>query len=132
MILIYHKNKDIKDIPLDYISWLSMFSKDSELRFAAKKEFIKRGFIMEATTVRDFREKLSSWFNKAKKNPVFISRKEERFVMISEEYYFEMKDQIDSLKTSLISALSDEETFTAKELKKGKQELKKEIEIGIR
>lgn len=81
---------------------------------------------METTTVRDFREKLSSWFNKAKNGPVFISRKEERFVMISEEEYFEMKDKIDSLKTSLISALSNEETFSVEQVKKSKtKKLKK-------
>jgi PHD/YefM family antitoxin component YafN of YafNO toxin-antitoxin module len=79
-----------------------------------------RSFIIETTTVRDFREKLSSWFNKAKNGTVFISRKEERFVMISEEEYFEMKDKIDSLKTSLILALSNEETFSVDEVKKSK------------
>lgn len=67
---------------------------------------------METTTVREFRQKLSSWFGKAKEEPVFISRKEERFVMISEETFFEMKDTIDELKTALIAELTDEESLT--------------------
>lgn len=76
---------------------------------------------METTTVRDFRERLSSWFNKAKVEPVFISRKEERFVMISEEEFFDMKDKIDSLQTSLISALSEKKKYSIEEVKKNKK-----------
>lgn len=80
---------------------------------------------METTTVRDFRERLSSWFDKAKKGPVFISRKSERFVMISEEEYFDLKDKIDSLKTALISSLSDEEVFSLEDVKKASKKIKK-------
>ena len=76
---------------------------------------------METTTVRDFRERLSSWFDKARTEPLFISRKEERFVMISEEEFFDMKDKIDSLQASLISALSEKKKYSIEEVKKNKK-----------
>lgn len=39
-----YKDKKIEEIPLDYLSWLIMFCKSSDVKFAAKKEFAKRGF----------------------------------------------------------------------------------------
>ena len=38
--------------------------------------------------LKEIREKLDEWFNKAKKSPVFISRKNEKFVLIKEELLF--------------------------------------------
>lgn len=71
---------------------------------------------MNTPTVREFREKLSEWFDTAKSSPVFISRKSDRFVMINESEYLDLKEQISDLKSALISELRNEKTFSADEV----------------
>lgn len=80
---------------------------------------------MNTTTVREFRERLSSWFEKSKTGPVFISRKDERFVMLSEEDYYELKDKIDTLQSALISEMSGEKSYRAKDILRKNKDLKK-------
>lgn len=65
-----------------------------------------------ATTVAKFREKLSTWLDSAKTEPVFINRGEERFALMDEEYYRELQQKVSDLQSSLIAVLADNEEST--------------------
>jgi PHD/YefM family antitoxin component YafN of YafNO toxin-antitoxin module len=74
---------------------------------------------MDNTNSRTFRTKLSEFFNTATKKPVAISRGTERFVLMNEKEYLNLKDEVLSLQRNLISMLEvrsgQSETFTNSE-----------------
>jgi len=57
------------------------------------------------TNSRDFRTKLSEFFDHAIKNPVSISRGTDRFVLMNEKEYIDLKDEVMSLQRNLLSVL---------------------------
>lgn len=59
----------------------------------------------EATTTRNFRENLKHFFDLAIENPVAINRATERYVLMSENEFVKMKEEIMNLQKSLISSL---------------------------
>ena len=71
--------------------------------------------------LEEFRQKLSEWFKRESEKPLFIIRGEERFVLLKEEEYFDMKDSIESLSSALRSHLNDEKTYTSDEVFKRKR-----------
>jgi PHD/YefM family antitoxin component YafN of YafNO toxin-antitoxin module len=68
------------------------------------------------TNSRDFRTKLSEYFDRALKKPIAISRGTDRFVLMSEKEYLDLKDEVMSLQRNLLSVLDlrseKTETFT--------------------
>lgn len=74
---------------------------------------------MDNTNSRTFRTKLSEFFDKAMKKPVSIARGSDRFVLMSEEEYLNLKDEVLSLQRNLISMLEvrggKSENFNSKE-----------------
>ena len=74
---------------------------------------------MDNTNSRTFRTKLSEFFDIAVKKPVAIARGTERFVLMNEEEYFNLKDEVLSLQRNLISMLEvrggKSETFNSDE-----------------
>ncbi|HAZ14218.1 MAG: hypothetical protein A2X86_22420 [Bdellovibrionales bacterium GWA2_49_15] len=59
----------------------------------------------ESTTTRSFRENLKHFFDLAKENPIAINRGAERFVLLSENEFVKMKEEVMNLQKSLISTL---------------------------
>ena len=57
------------------------------------------------TNSRDFRTKLSEFFDHAIKKPVSISRGTDRFVLMNEKEYLDLKDEVMSLQRNLLSVL---------------------------
>lgn len=74
---------------------------------------------MDNTNSRTFRTKLSEFFDMAAKKPVAIARGSDRFVLMNEEEYLNLKDEVLSLQRNLISMLEvrsgKSETFTNSE-----------------
>lgn len=65
---------------------------------------------METTTnSRNFRTKLSEFFDKAISKPVAISRGSERFVLMNESEYLDLKDEVLSLQRNLLAMLQKNE-----------------------
>lgn len=54
---------------------------------------------------RNFRENLKGYFDKAKESPLAINRGNDRFVLMSDDEYVKMKEELMNLQRSLISAL---------------------------
>lgn len=63
----------------------------------------------EITSSKDFREKLSSFFDVALKKTVSISRGTDRFVLVNEAEYLDLKDEVLSLQRNLIALLESPE-----------------------
>ncbi len=57
------------------------------------------------TNSRTFRTKLSEFFNAAIKKPVSIIRGGDRFILLNEEEYLNLKDEVASLQRSLLAML---------------------------
>jgi PHD/YefM family antitoxin component YafN of YafNO toxin-antitoxin module len=57
------------------------------------------------TNSRTFRTKLSEFFDMAVKKPVAIARGTDRFVLMNEEEYLNLKDEVLSLQRNLLAAL---------------------------
>lgn len=74
---------------------------------------------MDNTNSRTFRTKLSEFFDIATRKPVAIARGTERFVLMNENEYLNLKDEVLSLQRNLISMLEvrggQSETFTNSE-----------------
>lgn len=64
---------------------------------------------MDNTNSRTFRTKLSEFFDLATKKPVAIARGNDRFVLMNEEEYLNLKDEVLSLQRNLISLLDSPE-----------------------
>lgn len=60
---------------------------------------------MDNTNSRTFRTKLSEFFDIAAKKPVAIARGSDRFVLMNENEYLNLKDEVLSLQRNLISML---------------------------
>ena len=58
-----------------------------------------------ATTARNFRENLKHFFDLANENPIAINRGAERYVLLSENEFVKMKEEVMNLQKGLISAL---------------------------
>lgn len=71
---------------------------------------------MDNTNSRTFRTKLSEFFDVASKKPVAIARGGDRFVLMNEEEYLKLKNEVLTLQRNLISMLEirggKSETFT--------------------
>ena len=52
-----------------------------------------------------FRTKLSEFFDKALRKPVSIARGNDRFILMNEEEYLDLKDEVLSLQKNLLSML---------------------------
>jgi PHD/YefM family antitoxin component YafN of YafNO toxin-antitoxin module len=61
----------------------------------------------ETTNSKDFREKLSSYFDIAKEKPVAVTRGKDRFVLMSESEYLDLQDEVLALQRNLLSLLSN-------------------------
>lgn len=59
----------------------------------------------EVTSSKDFRDKLSDFFNIALKKTVSISRGKDRFVLMNESEYLDLRDEVLTLQRNLISLL---------------------------
>jgi len=59
----------------------------------------------ESTTTRNFRENLKHFFDLARETPVAINRGAERYVLMSENEFVKMKEEVMNLQKSLISTL---------------------------
>lgn len=59
----------------------------------------------EATTTRNFRENLKHFFDLAHENPIAINRGAERYVLMSENEFVKLKEEVMNLQKSLISTL---------------------------
>lgn len=57
------------------------------------------------TNPENLRTKLSEFFDKALQNPVSIARGDDRFILMNEEEYFDLKDEVLSLRRNLFSML---------------------------
>ncbi len=57
------------------------------------------------TNSRTFRTKLSEFFDMAVKKPVAIARGTDRFILMNEEEYLNLKDEVLSLQRNLLAAL---------------------------
>lgn len=76
----------------------------------------------EKTNSRNFRTKLSEYFDKALKEPVSIIRGNDRFILLDESKYVELKDEVISLQKNLIGMLQVQE---------GKSEKFANLEDGV-
>jgi PHD/YefM family antitoxin component YafN of YafNO toxin-antitoxin module len=70
----------------------------------------------EPTTTRNFRENLKHFFDLAGKNPIAINRGSERYVLMSENEFVKMKEEVFNLQKSLISTLQHLNGETAPEI----------------
>jgi PHD/YefM family antitoxin component YafN of YafNO toxin-antitoxin module len=59
----------------------------------------------EVTSSKDFREKLSKFFDIALEKTVAISRGKDRFILMNEEEYLNLRDEVLSLQRNLIALL---------------------------
>ena len=59
----------------------------------------------ENTNSRNFRTKLSEFFDKARKSPIAIARGSDRFILVNEVEYLSLKDEVMSLQKNLISMM---------------------------
>lgn len=59
----------------------------------------------ENTNSRNFRTKLSEFFDKARKSPIAITRGNDRYILVNEEEYLSLKDEVMSLQKNLISMM---------------------------
>jgi PHD/YefM family antitoxin component YafN of YafNO toxin-antitoxin module len=62
-----------------------------------------------STNSRTFRTKLSEFFDMALKKPVAIARGTDRFILMNEEEYLKLKDEVLSLQRNLLAALEVQE-----------------------
>jgi hypothetical protein len=67
----------------------------------------------ETTTTRNFRENLKHFFDLAKKSPISVNRGSERFIIMSENEFLKMKEEVMNLQKSLISNLQQQSNQTA-------------------
>lgn len=88
-----HQNRESKDF--------RRIASAYALRYALGNQ----GVPMDNTNSRTFRTKLSEFFDLATKNPVAIARGSDRFVLMNEEEYLNLKDEVLSLQRNLISML---------------------------
>lgn len=58
-----------------------------------------------STNSRTFRTKLSEYFDLAIKKPISIARGSDRFILMNESEYLDLKDEVLSLQRNLISLL---------------------------
>lgn len=63
------------------------------------------GIMAESTTTRNFRENLKQYFDLARETPIAINRGAERYVLMSENEFVKMKEEVMNLQKSLISTL---------------------------
>jgi|GEM_PF-2982845 len=56
-------------------------------------------------STRNFRENLKHFFDLARKNPIAINRGTERYILMSENEFAKMKEEVMNLQKSLISML---------------------------
>jgi hypothetical protein len=63
------------------------------------------GLMAESTNSRNFRTKLSEFFDKAIKKPIAIARGNDRFILVNENEYLALKDEVLSLQKNLIAML---------------------------
>ncbi len=75
-----------------------------------------------STNARNFRNKLSDFFDKALGGPISIARGQDRFVLVEESSYLNLKDEVLSLQKNLISMLQVHE---------GKSKSFENVEEGI-
>jgi hypothetical protein len=61
------------------------------------------------TNSRTFRTKLSEFFDMAVNKPVGIARGTDRFLLINEESYISLKDEVLSLQRNLLAAIEARE-----------------------
>ena len=59
----------------------------------------------ETPSTRNFRENLKHFFDLARKNPIAVNRGTERYVLMSENEFVKMKEEVMNLHKSLISTL---------------------------
>ena len=78
-----------------------------------------RGVLIDNTNSRTFTTKLSDFFDIVAKKHVAIARGSDRFVLMNENEYLNLKDEVLSLQRNLISMLEvrsgKSETFTNSE-----------------
>ncbi|MBT5094675.1 MAG: hypothetical protein HOM21_10550 [Halobacteriovoraceae bacterium] len=60
---------------------------------------------MNNSTVRNFRENLKAHLDTASTEPVAITRSGERYILMGETHYNQMKQEISTLQKSLITAM---------------------------
>lgn len=65
----------------------------------------QEAYMSEATTTRNFRENLKHFFDLAHENPIAINRGAERYVLMSENEFVKLKEEVMNLQKSLISTL---------------------------
>ena len=66
----------------------------------------------DTTTTRNFRENLKYFFDLARKNPIAVNRGAERFIIMSEDEFLKMKEEVMNLQKSLISNLQHQNNQT--------------------
>ena len=62
----------------------------------------------ETTSTRSFRGNLKYYFDLAHEEPVVINRGEDRYVLLHEDEFAQMKEEVSNLQKSLISALQNQ------------------------
>ena len=67
----------------------------------------------DTTTTRNFRENLKYFFDLARKNPIAVNRGAERFIIMSEDEFLKMKEEVMNLQKSLISNLQHQNNQAA-------------------
>jgi PHD/YefM family antitoxin component YafN of YafNO toxin-antitoxin module len=70
----------------------------------------------ETPSTRNFRENLKHFFDLARKNPIAVNRGTERYVLMSENEFMKMKEEVMNLQKSLISTLQHLNGETAPEI----------------
>jgi hypothetical protein len=91
-----------------FIKDVKLFKLHADIDLCTQSCTIKgsqEAFMAEATTTRNFRENLKHFFDLAIENPVAINRATERYVLMSENEFVKMKEEIMNLQKSLISSL---------------------------
>jgi hypothetical protein len=91
-----------------FIKDVKLFKLHADIDLCTQSCTIKgsqEAFMAEATTTRNFRENLKHFCDLAIENPVAINRATERYVLMSENEFVKMKEEIMNLQKSLISSL---------------------------
>jgi PHD/YefM family antitoxin component YafN of YafNO toxin-antitoxin module len=70
----------------------------------------------QTPSTRNFRENLKHFFDLARKKPIAINRGTERYVLMSENEFVKMKEEVMNLQKSLISTLQHLNGETAPEI----------------
>ncbi len=107
--MLCHYFNNLGELPLLNIisKWFNLHSYLENVYTIVYHDNYREAFMSEVTTTRNFRQNLKQFFDLAKSEPIAINRGTDRFVLLHENEFNKLKDQVMYLQKSLIAVMED-------------------------